>query len=120
MSAYEEFGRTFVNLFSDACIILAGITSDVLHQNVHVLTLEAQHFGIHHTEVAAVAVAADGAQRSELGEALRKEWGADVAGVPYLVAWLEVSQILVVPKEWVSLIMPMVFIPQPSFPELSL
>ena len=119
MSADEEFGRTFVNLFSDACVVLAGVSSDMFHHNVHVLTFEAQHFRIHHTEVAAVAVAADGAQRSELGEALRKEWGADVAGVPYLVAWLEVSQILVVP-EGVSLIMPMVFIPQPSFPELSL
>ena len=97
VSADEELRRSLHYLSAYARVVLAGVATDVLHQYLHLLTLEAQHFGEHEAQVTAVAVAADGTQRTKLSQALREHRRADVATVPYLVAWFEVFQVAVVP-----------------------
>lgn len=121
VAADEELWRVGVDLALDAAVVLARVTTDVLHEYIDIFTLEAQHLGEHATEVAAVAVAADGADdaaalRRALGKLLIRIatstrlrinsgslqtfdglHGANIACMPNLVALLEVRQEFIVP-----------------------
>ncbi len=97
VSCYEQLGRIGIQLPANGVVIVAWVAANVLHQHLDVLTLPAQHLGVHQAQVAPVAVAADGTQRPELCQALSDLGRTDVSSMPYLVAGLEVVQVLVVP-----------------------
>ena len=97
VSADEQLRRHGVDLSAHGRVVVAGIAAYVLDEHLGVLAPEAQRLAEHPPEVAAVAVATDGAQRSEGRQALCHLERAYVAGVPYLVARLEVLQVAVVP-----------------------
>ena len=93
----EELRRIGKERGAHAVVVVAGIAADMLDEHVDVLTLEAVQFPIHQPQVAAVAVATDGAQGPERRQPLGHLYGADVAGMPYLVAGLEIMQVFLVP-----------------------
>ena len=93
----EQLGRRGKECGTYARVVVAGITAYMSHQHVHILTLPSQPFGEHPTEVTAIAVATDSPQRPEGGKSLGHLSRSDVAGMPYLVAGLEVVQVLFVP-----------------------
>ena len=97
MSAYEELWRTGVYPRTNARVVVTRISADMLHEHVNVLTFPPQQLGIHPPEVASVAVSAHGTEHPELSQAFGNFHRADVAGMPYLVARLEIVQVLVVP-----------------------
>ena len=97
VSAYEQLRRRGVYPRPYAGVVVAGVAADVFHQHVGVLAFPSQQFGIHQSQVAPVAVAAHRPEHAELGQAGRHLRRPYVAGVPYLVARLEVVQVLVVP-----------------------
>lgn len=95
--ADEEAGRAGIDLLADAGGVAAGVAPNVRHQHLGTLAVPAKLDGEHASQVASVAIAADGPQRAELLEALGQLERTDVAGVPNLVARLEVLQVAVVP-----------------------
>lgn len=96
--ADEELWRHGINLRAYARIIITGISSDMLHQHLNVLTLEAQRFSIHQTKVAAVTVAAYSPERTEVGKSFGYLHRTDVACMPYFITRLKIFQIPVIPE----------------------
>ena len=97
VSGNEELGRAGEERSADRGVVVAGIAADVLDKHVDILALEAVQLTIHEPQVAAVAVAADGAERTEGGQTLGHLHSADIACMPYLVAGFEVMKVLLVP-----------------------
>ena len=97
MPADEKPGRAFVELPADGGGIVAGIASDVRHQHIGLLAFPSELLSVQHPKVAAVAVAAYGPQGAELRQLLCDLHGADVPGVPYLVAFGKVLYVFLVP-----------------------
>ena len=69
----------------------------MLDEHIDILALETVEFTIHQAQVAPIAVATNSPERSEGCQFLGHLHTADVASMPYLVAGLEVVQILLVP-----------------------
>ena len=98
MARDEKLWRRGIDLSSDGGIIVAGITADMLHKHIGVLASESELFGKHESEVAPIAVAADGSEGSEGSKSVCNLRTADVARMPYLVAGLEITEVFVVPE----------------------
>lgn len=96
VSADEELWRHGIYRASYACVIVARIASDVLHEHFGVLTFPSQSLPEHAPQVAPVAVAVDGSESAEFCQLLCHFKRPDVACVPYLIARLEVFQVFVV------------------------
>ena len=97
MSRNEELRRIGEKRGAYAGVVVTGIASDMFDEHVGLLTLEAVQFAVHQAQVAAVAVTADSPESSEGSQFLSHLDSADVAGVPYLVAGLEIVQVFLVP-----------------------
>ena len=57
MAADKQLWRTLHKFAAYAGVVSARITANVLHQHLHILTLEAQHFGKHTPQFGTVAIA---------------------------------------------------------------
>lgn len=57
MAADEELWRTLHQFAAYAGVVSTRITTNVLHQHLYLLTLEAQHFGKHASQFGTVAIA---------------------------------------------------------------
>ena len=66
VSGNEELRWRGIQLPYDAAVVVAGITTDVLHQHVYVLALPSEHLGEHSPKVASVAIATYCSQRCHL------------------------------------------------------
>ena len=98
MAADEELWRTLYQFAAYAWVVFAWITANVLHQYLHLLTLEAQHFGKHTSQFGTVAIAIYGTQGAYGSQLLCHFGRAEVATMPYLIAWFEILAIAFVPK----------------------
>ena len=97
MSRDEKLRRANKHLSDDASVVVARIAADVLHQDIGILTFEAQRCWEHAAKVAAVGVATHRAKRLHRFKAFGQFRRPDVAGVPNFVAVLEIRLIAVVP-----------------------
>ncbi len=97
VSGDEEVGRAHKELSANAAVVVSGVAADVFHQDVCVFATKAQGGGVEASQVSSVAVAADGAQGFEAGKPLGEFECADVAGVPYLVAFGKMLGVALVP-----------------------
>ena len=97
MPAYEKFRRTAHNLFPYAAVVVSGISSYMFHQHFGTFAVPTQFFGIHYAQVAAVAIAANGAKRLYFVKTLGYFHAAYVACVPNLVAFREILPVFLVP-----------------------
>ena len=60
VAADEELWWRGIDTSGYAAVVVAWIAADMFHQHIHVFAFKPEHFGKHKTQVAAVAVAADG------------------------------------------------------------
>ena len=97
MPRYEELGRFFTQQSPHRRVVVARIATDMLDEHIGVLAFEAIQLTIHQSQVATIAVATDGPQRSKRRQPVCHLHGADVTCMPNLVAGFEVVQVLVVP-----------------------
>ena len=97
VAADEEARGPRQDAARDGGVVAAGVSADVLHQDLRAVHDEAEGLREAAPQVRPVDVAIDGAQGPEAGEAVGHLGGADVAGVPDFVARLEVPQVAVVP-----------------------
>ena len=97
MAADEQLRRTGIDLPGNARVIFSRITSDMFHQDIHLLAFETQHFGEHATQVSSVAIAADSPQKAERRKPFSQFSGTDVSCMPDLIAGFEIVQITIIP-----------------------
>ena len=97
MSRYEQLRRFGIDGPPDACIILARIATNVLHQHIHLLTLPPIRFREADAHIAAIDIAIHRPQRRYLCQAVRHLHGADIASMPDFVTILEILRIALVP-----------------------
>ena len=97
VAADEELGRTGIDLLAYAGIVAARIAPDMGHQHLGALAVPAELHRKHTAKVASVAITADCPQGTELLKAQGKLERPDIAGMPNLVARLEVFQVSGIP-----------------------
>lgn len=97
VSAHEKTGRTDEQPLADGGIVTAGITTDVLDEDIRSLDGEAVQFRIEAAHITSVDVSVDGMQRTESSQTFRHFLRADVAGMPNFIALVEMLQVAVVP-----------------------
>ena len=97
VTADEELRRVLEDVGTDARIVVAGVAADMFHEHLSVLAFPAEHLREDAPHVTAVDVAIDGLQWTECRQFLRHFDGADVPGVPDLVAGLEIVEVFLVP-----------------------
>ena len=89
MPGYEELWWRGIQLSDDAAVIITWVASNVLHQDINVLTLPSEHFGKHSSQVTSIAIATYSPQGSHITQFVGNFRGADVTSMPYLVTVLE-------------------------------
>ena len=97
MPADEKLRRIAEYLGTYARVVIAGISAYVLHQYIHVLAFPSERLGEDTAYVTTIDISIYGFQRTELRQFLGHLERTDVPCVPYLVARLEVMQILLIP-----------------------
>ena len=97
VAADEELWRTGIELMADAEVVASRVAADVGQQHVSLLATEPQHLGKHSAQLGSVAVAHYSAQCPKGGQTVGNGRATDVAGVPYLVALLEIFEVAIVP-----------------------
>ena len=97
MSGNKQVGRIGGKKLRHPAVVMTGITADMRHQHVGLLTPETQQGLIKPTYIIAVDIAAHGPERPECGQTFGQPRGADVAGMPYFLTWGKILQIAVVP-----------------------
>ena len=97
MTSDEELRRIGVEHGADGGIVIARISADMLDEYIDILALEPVQLAEHQAEIAAVAIATDGTKRAKVDKFLGNLYRAYVAGVPYLIAGLEIMEIFLVP-----------------------
>ncbi len=90
MTRHEQLRRIGIEHATNAVVVVARIATDVFDEHVDILYLKTIKFAIHQPQVTAVAIATNGTERSERCQFLCHLHTADITGVPYLVAGLEI------------------------------
>lgn len=92
MSGDKKPRRVLTNILMNALIVPARIAADMCYPNVKSFTVKALVEWIALAEVCAVDIAINGTKRFEGFELVGEFDRADVSGVPYFVAFLEVLE----------------------------
>lgn len=85
VSADKQVGGVHRQLHPNARVIVAGRAADMGHEDTGLLHLEPESFMVVKAYVAAITVAADGAERCDALETRSNGGIADVSGMPYFV-----------------------------------
>src|SRR5574344_351575 len=97
MPTDKELWRTGINSATDGSIVIAGISPDMFHQYIHILTFKPKNLWIHQSQVTTVTVTTYCPQRSECGQSLCHFRGTNITVMPYLITLFEVMQIFIIP-----------------------
>jgi hypothetical protein len=97
VSCHKKLRRTGIEQFANRGVVIAGIASDMFDEHIGILAFESVQFTIHKSQVASITIATDSTQRTELSQSFCYLYTTDITCVPYLVAGLEVVQVLIVP-----------------------
>ena len=92
MPADEQLRGTGDELFFDVGCITGWVTADVRHVHFHAFALPAQLFGVYGADVVAIDIAVYTFQWFECAELLGKGDGAEIAGMPYFIALVEMGE----------------------------
>ena len=84
--------ETFLKPRDEPGVIMPGVAADMGHKDIDILDAEAVELTEGVTHISAVHIAEDGACGAELPQTLEEFGGADIAGVPYLVAGVEMLE----------------------------
>ena len=98
MSADEKLWRVFSQLMDDSRVIARRIAADMGHEHPDSFRLPPELFGIEAADILAVDITKNAAKGSEAGQLFGELGGAEIPGVPDLVARLEVMKDRVIEK----------------------
>ena len=95
----EELWWIASNHVSYRGIVMTGITADMLHQHIDLLTFKSQNLGIAGTNIHIINVAIDSPEaRAQILESVGQRQAANVSGMPDLITICHIGDILLVPK----------------------
>jgi hypothetical protein len=97
MSADEETRRTDEKPFTNRSIVFSWVATDMLQQHIRSFDGEVVHGWIVPTDIASINIAMNGTKRTEGSKFFCNLPTADISGMPYLIALLEMLQVAVVP-----------------------
>ena len=98
MTRDEQLRRLRIELSHDGRVILAWIATDMLHENINILTLEAEYLRVHSAKNATIAVATDSTNRTKLIETVNEFNTADISCMPDFIAGFKIFKVTIIPE----------------------